>query len=96
MVLARDDPSWVEQTPETADHILLERFYQQRFNSIENAYYHHLSDNLDPGLWAGWEGWITSLVEDPLMAHFWAVYRDGYMPELIQFMDARLGQGSPP
>ena len=96
MVRARDDPAWAISTPQTSDHILLERFYQQRFNGLENAYYHHLRDNLDPGLWAGWEGWIQSIAGDPVMAHYWAQLRDGYMPELVEYLDTVLvGPASP-
>lgn len=39
MVRARDDPAWAMTSPQIPDHILLERFYQQRFNGLENAYY---------------------------------------------------------
>jgi hypothetical protein len=96
MVMARDDPAWVARTPETSDHILLERFYHQRFNALENVYYHHLMGNLDRSLWAGWEGWIGSIAEDPLMVYFWAKLRDGYMPEFIEYMDTALKGSSSP
>ena len=90
MVLARDDPDWATTIPQTSDHILLERFYWQRFNTLENVFYHYERGTLDPRLWEGWEGWIQSLVDDPVMAHFWAKFREGYMPELVEYVDARL------
>lgn len=96
MVRARDDPAWAMTLPQTPDHILLERFYQQRFNGLENAYYHHLKGTLDPGLWAGWEGWLQSIKEDPVMVFFWARLRDGYMPDLVEYMDATLGKPASP
>jgi len=90
MVRARDDPAWATLTPQTSDHILLERFYQQRFNSLENVYYHHLRGTLDFGLWAGWEGWIKGIADDPVMVHFWEKLRGGFMPELVEYMDSIL------
>lgn len=48
MVLARDDPDWVAATPQTSDHILLERFYWQRFNTLESAFYHYTEGSFEP------------------------------------------------
>jgi len=90
MVMAQADSTWPMHMPQTADHILLERFYQQRFNSLENVYYHYLQGNLDPGLWTGWEGWIQGIVGDPVMSYFWKKLREGFMPELVTYMDSAL------
>lgn len=93
MVLARDNPDWVTATPETSDHILLDRFYFQRFNMLENAFYHCTEGTLDARLWVGWEGWLRSLPSDPLMQHFWAKYRGGYMTDFVAYIDAALAEG---
>ena len=94
MIIARDDPDWATATPQTSDHILLERFYWQRFNTLENAFYHYTEGSFDARLWAGWDSWSRGLAPDPLMSHYWAALRDGYMPEFVEYVDAVLEEGS--
>jgi hypothetical protein len=94
MILVREDPAWVTVTPQTSDHILLERFYWQRFNTLENAFYHYTEGSFDARLWAGWDSWSRGLASDPLMSHYWSILRDGYMPDFIDYIDAALAGGT--
>ena len=96
MVVARNDPEWVTATPQTSDHILLERFYWQRFHALENAFYHYTEGTLDPRLWVGWDVWLRGLASDPLMPPFWAKLGDGYMPDFVDYIDAALEGDSNP
>ena len=50
--------------------------------------------NLDPGLWAGWDGWVGGLADDPMMSHSCTKLRGEYMPELAHYVDEIL-TGSP-
>ena len=96
MIRAREDPGWVAATPETSDHILIERFYQQRFNSMENVFYHHAEGTLDDRIWKGWEGWILDVATDPLFPHYWTRLRSGYMPDFVQYMESAVLRAPPP
>ncbi len=94
MIIARDDPDWATATPQTSDHILLERFYWQRFNMLENAFYHFTEGSFDARLWAGWDSWSRGEASDPLMSHYWAILRDAYMPDFVDYMETALAGGS--
>jgi hypothetical protein len=72
IVMTDQDPAWAATAPRDADYLLLQRFYLNRFNNLENAYYHYLQGTYDPEVWAGQTGWVGLLSDDPLMSHFWS------------------------
>lgn len=90
LILTERDSAWASTAPRDADFLLLERFYLNRFNNLENAYYHFLQGTYDPRLWMGQEGWIKTVAAEPLMSHFWEEYRDSFFPEFQAYMDSAL------
>jgi len=90
LVLTNSDPEWATTAPRDGDYLLVERFYLNRFNNLENAYYHYLQGTYDQKLWLGQEGWIRSIAVEPLMKHFWARFHDTYFPEFQAYMDSVL------
>ena len=92
LILTEKDPEWVSTAPRDADFLLLERFFLNRFNNLENAYYHFLQSTYDSDLWAGQEGWISLIADKPPMRHFWIVFRDSYFPGFQVYMDSVFAQ----
>jgi len=88
LVRTEDEPDWIATAPRDADYMLLKRFHQNRFNDLENAYFHFLQGTYDPRLWAGQEGWIGIIAEEPAMSHFWAELREAYFREFRSYMDS--------
>ena len=88
LILTEQDPDWASTAPRDADFLLLERFYLNRFNNLENAYYHFLQGTYDSDLWASQDGWIGLIADEPLMRHFWIVFRDAYFPGFQAYMDS--------
>ena len=88
LVLTESDPGWAATAPRDKDYLLLKRFYLNRFNNLENAFYHYLEGTYDQKLWLGQEGWIRGIAVEPLMKHFWAQFHDAYFPEFQAYMDS--------
>ena len=49
LVLTRNDRDWAATAPRDADYLLVQRFYMNRFNNLENGYYHFLEGPTIPG-----------------------------------------------
>ncbi len=94
LVLTTDDPDWAATAPRDSDYLLLHRFYLNRFNNLENAYFHFLEGTLDPRMWAGQAGWIRLTAGQPLMRHFWADLEEAFMAEFREYMDSALAAAS--
>ena len=90
LIFAEQNPEWVSTAARDADFLLVERFYLNRFNNLENAYYHFLQGTYDPVLWKGQEGWIGLIAREAAMRHFWLVFRDSYFPGFQAYMDSAL------
>ncbi|HJN94648.1 MAG TPA: hypothetical protein QGF41_02910 [Gammaproteobacteria bacterium] len=94
LIRSEQDPNWINNEPRSTDRLLLERFYINRFNNLDNVYYHYLAGTYDPSLWEGIEGWINLIREEPLMIHFWNEYRGTDGPEYREYMDSSLTQSN--
>jgi hypothetical protein len=91
LVMTRDSLEWVEVAPRDADFLLVERFYLNRFNNIENAYYHFLEGTLDERLWAAHAGWLRLVADDHRMRYFWGEFRAAYFEDFQTYVDSALG-----
>jgi hypothetical protein len=98
LVEVEEHPDWAANAPRDADYLLLKRFYQNRFNDLENANYHYLQGTYAAELWEGQRGWIGLIAQEPLMRHFWSELRPAFMAEFQSLMDSvvaeALGGGS--
>ncbi len=94
LVLTRDDPDWVITAPRDSDYLLIERFYLNRFNIMENAFYQFTTETLDSRLWEGQDGYLRLVARDPLMTHFWSELEQAFMPEFREYMDSTLASVS--
>ena len=94
MVLTTDNPDWAATAPRDSDYLLLRRFYMNRFNNLENGYFHFLQGTYDARLWTGQAGWLRLIAGQPLMRHFWAELEEAYMPEFREYVDSALAAAS--
>lgn len=88
LVAARKDPGWLAANTGTPDYLLLQYFFLNRFNYIENVRYHLGEGTFSQEAWVGVNGWFRSVATEPLMQHFWHELQDGYTEDARQYVDS--------
>jgi hypothetical protein len=73
---------------------MLNMFFSQRFNYMENAFFHHSQGTLATELWSGTDAWIRSVVGTPIYRYFWSELGSSYMPSFQQYTNSILAGAS--
>ena len=89
-VTVQKDPSVVDSLPGTVEGMMLDLLYQDRFNALDNAYYHFRHGTLDAGMWTAWKSWLETMADDPVLRYYWTRIRASTSPEFREFMDTNV------
>jgi hypothetical protein len=88
LLTAGADPDWLSSHAGTPDYLLLQFFFINRFNYIENVRFHLGEGTFSTEAWVGVDGWFRSVAREPLMEHFWLELQGGYMDDARNYVDS--------
>jgi hypothetical protein len=88
LVAAKDDPDWPAAHAGTPDYLLLQFFFLNRFNYIENVRFHLGEGTYSPEAWIGVHGWFRSVANQPPTGPFWNELQEGYTEDARRYVDS--------